>query len=394
MLQKIKDLSKQFAPQVIANRRHLHSHPELSYKEYNTQKYVAEQLKNMGLQPVEIANTGLVAMIEGRNPSQKIIGLRADMDALPIIEANEVSYKSQNLGVMHACGHDAHTASLLGVAQLLTNLKDEFDGTVKLLFQPAEEVAPGGATLMIADGALLNPAPVNMLGQHVAPNIPVGKIGFREGMYMASADELYLTVKGKGGHGAMPEMGTDPVLIASHIIVAMQQIISRNRNPRYPSVLSFGKVIANGATNVIPNEVYIEGTFRAMDEEWRAEGLAKVKKIAEGLAEAMGGSCEVFIQKGYPFLKNHPELTRRMKAQAIEYMGQENVIDLDIWLAAEDFAYYSQEVDSCFYRLGTRNEARGIVSGVHTPTFDIDEQALEIGAGLMAWLAVQELKIT
>jgi amidohydrolase len=283
---------------------------------------------------------------------------------------------------------------LRGVAKILNNLKGEFDGTVKLLFQPAEEVAPGGATLMIAGGALQNPAPAHVLGQHVAPNIPVGKIGFREGMYMASADELYLTVKGKGGHGAMPETGVDPVLIASHIIVAMQQIISRNRNPRYPSVLSFGKVIANGATNVIPNEVYIEGTFRAMDEVWRAEGLAKVKKIAEGMAEAMGGTCEVFIQKGYPFLKNNPELTQRMKAQAITYMGAENVIDLDIWLAAEDFAYYTQVVDSCFYRLGTRNESRGIVSGVHTPTFDIDEDALEIGAGLMSWLAVQELATT
>lgn len=380
------------AGEFVANRRYLHTNPELSFQEFNTQKYVAEQLKSMGITPTEIANTGLVATIEGRNPSSKVVALRADMDALPIVEANDVPYKSQNPGVMHACGHDVHTASLLGTSRILSQLKNDFEGTVKLVFQPAEEKAPGGASIMIEQGALQNPAPHKMLGQHVAPNIPVGKIGFREGMYMASADELYLTVKGKGGHGAMPENCIDPVLIASHIIVSMQQIISRNRNPRYPSVLTFGKVIANGATNVIPNEVYIEGTFRAMDEQWRAEGLEKIRKIAELTAEAMGGTCEVFIQKGYPFLQNEPELTRRMKGAAIDYMGQENVIDLDIWLAAEDFAFYTHHVDACFYRLGTRNEERGIISGVHTPTFDIDENALEIGAGLMSWLTVQELQ--
>lgn len=380
------------AGEFVANRRYLHTNPELSFQEFNTQKYVAEQLKSMGITPTEIANTGLVATIEGRNPDSKVVALRADMDALPIVEANDVPYKSQNPGVMHACGHDVHTASLLGTSRILSQLKNDFEGTVKLVFQPAEEKAPGGASIMIEQGALQNPAPHKMLGQHVAPNIPVGKIGFREGMYMASADELYLTVKGKGGHGAMPENCIDPVLIASHIIVSMQQIISRNRNPRYPSVLTFGKVIANGATNVIPNEVYIEGTFRAMDEQWRAEGLEKIRKIAELTAEAMGGTCEVFIQKGYPFLQNEPELTRRMKGAAIDYMGQENVIDLDIWLAAEDFAFYTHHVDACFYRLGTRNEERGIISGVHTPTFDIDENALEIGAGLMSWLTVQELQ--
>lgn len=393
MKETIKQLATTFTAEIIGNRRHLHTNPELSFQEFNTQKFVAQKLKDMGITPVEIANTGLVATIEGRNPSSKVVALRADMDALPIVEANDVPYKSQNPGVMHACGHDVHTASLLGTAKILSELKHTFDGTVKLVFQPAEEKAPGGASIMIEQGVLQNPTPHKMLGQHVAPNIPVGKIGFREGMYMASADEIYLTVKGKGGHGAMPEICIDPVLIASHIIVAMQQIISRNRNPRYPSVLTFGKVIANGATNVIPNEVYIEGTFRAMDEEWRAEGLKRIRKIAELTAEAMGGSCEVFIQKGYPFLKNEPELTRRMKGAAVDYMGAENVIDLDIWLAAEDFAFYTHHVDACFYRLGTRNEARGIVSGVHTPTFDIDETALSIGAGLMTWLAVQELSM-
>ena len=392
LLEKIKQLSAEITPDTLVNRHHIHANPELSYQEFQTQAYVLEQLERMGIKAKKIANTGLIAEIKGKNPDSRVVALRADMDALPILETNDVPYKSKNPGVMHACGHDVHTASLLGTSRILSQLKNDFEGTVKLVFQPAEEKAPGGASIMIEQGALQNPAPHKMLGQHVAPNIPVGKIGFREGMYMASADELYLTVKGKGGHGAMPENCIDPVLIASHIIVSMQQIISRNRNPRYPSVLTFGKVIANGATNVIPNEVYIEGTFRAMDEQWRAEGLEKIRKIAELTAEAMGGTCEVFIQKGYPFLQNEPELTRRMKGAAIDYMGQENVIDLDIWLAAEDFAFYTHHVDACFYRLGTRNEERGIISGVHTPTFDIDENALEIGAGLMSWLTVQELQ--
>jgi amidohydrolase len=394
LLEQIKSLASANAQETVKNRHHLHQNPELSYQEKETQAYVEAQLKAMGISSNRIADTGLIALIEGKNPSKKVIALRADMDALPIFEANQVPYKSQREGVMHACGHDVHTSSLLGTAKILQEIRGEFEGTVKLLFQPAEEKAPGGASIMIQDGALQNPIPNGILGQHVAPNIPVGKIGFREGMYMASADELYLTVKGKGGHGAMPDICVDPILIASHIIVAMQQIISRNKNPRLPSVLTFGKIEGLGATNIIPDEVKIQGTFRAMDEAWRADGLAKMKKLAEGMAEAMGGTCEFKVLKGYPFLQNNPALTRRMKEAAIEYMGQEHVIDLDIWMAAEDFAWYTHHVDACFYRLGTRNEARGIISGVHTPTFDIDEQALEIGPGLMAWLAIQELQIT
>lgn len=389
---KIKQLAKDYAAEVVVNRRYLHTNPELSFQEYNTAKFVAQKLKDIGLTPQEgIANTGVVALIEGRNPSSKVIGLRADMDALPIFEKNDVPYKSQNEGVMHACGHDAHTSSLLGTAKILHQLRNEFEGTIKLVFQPAEEKAPGGASIMIKEGVLENPSPASMLGQHVAPNIPVGKIGFREGMYMASTDEIYMTIKGKGGHGAMPDQLIDPVLIASHVIVSLQQIISRNRKPANPSVLSFGRFIADGVTNVIPNEVTIQGTFRCMDEEWREDGLRRMKKMAEGITEAMGGVCDFEIVKGYPFLKNHPELTRRIKAEATTFMGAENIIDLDLWMAGEDFAFYSQVVDSCFYRLGTRNEARGIVSGVHTPTFDIDEAALEIGPGLMSWLAIREL---
>jgi amidohydrolase len=392
MLEKIKALANELAEETIANRRYIHANPELSFQEYNTQKYVESKLLEMGLKPQKIADTGLFAVIEGKNPSKKVVALRADMDALPITETNDIDYKSKNIGVMHACGHDVHTASLLSTAHILNSLKTDFEGSVKLVFQPAEEKAPGGASIMIKEGVLQNPAPSKMLGQHVAPQIPVGKIGFREGMYMASTDELYMTVTGVGGHGAMPDICVDPVLITAHIIVALQQIISRNKDPRFPSVLSFGKVIANGATNVIPNEVKVEGTFRCMNETWRAEGLAKMKKMAEGIADAMGASCEFFVLKGYPYLENEPIFTRRMKAAAIEYMGNENVIDLDLWMAGEDFAFYTHHVDSCFYRLGTRNEAMGIISGVHTPNFNIDENALIHGPGLMAWLAIQELE--
>jgi amidohydrolase len=389
---KVKSLVREHAQEVIDIRRHIHAHPELSFEEYETAKYVAQKLRSFGLNPTEgVADTGVVAVIEGKNPETKVIALRADMDALPIVEANDVPYKSTRPGVMHACGHDVHTSSLLGTAQVLSQLKDQFEGSVKLIFQPGEEKIPGGASLMIKAGALESPRPHHILGQHVLPHLPVGKVGFREGMYMASADEIYMTVKGKGGHGAMPEQNIDPVLITSHIIVALQQIISRHASPKMPSVLSFGKVIANGATNVIPNEVKVEGTFRTMDEDWRAKAHHRIRAIAESIAEGMGGSCELNIMKGYPFLQNSPELTRRAQNYAREFLGEENVVDLDLWMAAEDFSYYTQVADACFYRLGTGNEARGITSSVHTPTFDIDEHALETGVGLMSWITLQEL---
>lgn len=390
---KIKILAKAFKEEAVFTRRHLHKNPELSFKEYNTAAFVKERLIEMGITEIESkAGTGWSALIEGRNPQKHILALRADMDALPIIEANEVSYKSQNFGVMHACGHDVHTASLLCAAKILQELKNDFEGTVKLIFQPGEEVAPGGASLMIRDRVLENPRPSGIIGQHVMPLIPVGKVGFRPGIYMASADELYIKVKGKGGHGAMPEMLIDPVLIACHLIVALQQVVSRSASPKIPSVLSFGRVEALGATNVIPNEVNIQGTFRTLDEPWRAKAHQKMLQIAHGIVEGMGGELDFEIRKGYPFLKNDPQMTARAIQAAQDYLGEENVLNLDLWMASEDFAFYSQEVDGCFYRLGTRNEEKGIISGVHTPTFDIDEDALEIGAGLMAWLAVSELK--
>jgi amidohydrolase len=391
LLSRIKTMAADNAADTVALRQHLHAHPELSFQEFNTMAFVTAELQKLGLAPQPIANTGVVALIEGRNPGVRTVALRADMDALPITEQNEVPYKSINPGVMHACGHDVHTSSLLGAARILVQLRDEFEGTVKLMFQPGEELLPGGASLMIKEGVLENPKPASVLGQHVFPMLPAGQIGIRPGRYMASTDELYLTVRGKGGHGAMPEMNLDPVLVAAHIIVAAQQIVSRRASPKMPSVLSFGKVIANGATNVIPNEVYIEGTFRTLNEEWRNEAHEHLRRLCEGLADSMGATCELEIRRGYPYLENEPQLTARIRAAAEQYLGAENVIELDQWLAAEDFAYFSQAADACFYRLGTRAADGRFAASVHTPTFDIEPKALETGPGLMAWLTLQEL---
>ena len=388
---KISRLAQEFHQEVIENRRHLHANPELSFEEYQTSAFVKAKLDELGISYQSMADTGIVALIKGSKASNNVVALRADMDALPILEANDVPYKSTKEGVMHACGHDVHTSSLLGTAKILAELKDEFAGTVKLIFQPAEERLPGGASLMIKEGVLENPKPQAVIGQHVMPMIETGKVGFRSGKYMASTDEIYVTVHGKGGHGAQPQQNIDPVLITSHIIIALQQIVSRVADPKIPSVLSFGKVIANGATNVIPNEVKLEGTFRTMDEEWRAKAHKAMKKMAEGIAEAMGGSCDFNIMNGYPFLINEEKLTANAKAFAEEYLGPENVLDLDIWMAAEDFAYYSQVSDACFYRLGTGNEKRGITSSVHTPTFDVDEDSLKLSIGLMTYIALKQL---
>uniref|UniRef100_UPI004047BDC0 M20 metallopeptidase family protein n=1 Tax=Roseivirga sp. TaxID=1964215 RepID=UPI004047BDC0 len=392
LLDEVKQLASEFSDDTIRIRRHLHAHPELSFQEYETAKFVAAELRRIGIEPKEgVAGTGITALIEGRNPKSKTIALRGDMDALPIFEKNEVPYKSKNEGVMHACGHDVHTSCLLGAARILNHLKDQFEGTVKLVFQPGEEKNPGGASLMIKDGALENPRPQRMLGQHVMPYISTGKIGFREGQYMASADEIYLTVKGKGGHAALPDKVIDPILIASHIIVALQQVVSRNADPKKPTVLSFGQISGGHAQNVIPDEVKISGTFRALNEDWRFEAHKRITSIAQGLAEAMGGSCDVLIDVGYPFLINDPETTQIARKAAEAYVGAENLVDLDLWMGAEDFAYYSHEIPSCFYRLGTGNEDKGTTLGVHTPKFNIDEDAIEIGIGLMAWLALAEL---
>ena len=392
LLEEIKSLSEKHWPETVGYRRHIHANPELSFNEVQTSDFVSKKLARLGIAFTRLAQTGIVGLIKGKNPDKKCIALRADMDALPIKEANDVPYRSMNEGVMHACGHDVHTASLLATSWILTQVRDKFEGTVKVIFQPGEEKNPGGASIMINEGVLENPKPSAILGQHVMPLVDSGKVGFREGMYMASSDEIYLRVIGKGGHAAAPDLAIDPVVIASHIIIALQQIISRNANPKQPTVLSFGKISADGATNIIPNEVKIAGTFRALDEEWRDEGLKKIETMAKSLAEGMGGKCEVKISRGYPYLQNDVELTKRIRQAANEYVGEQNIVDIDLTLGSEDFAYYSHIIPASFYRMGTRNEQKRITSYVHTPTFDIDEEALKQGPGLMAWMAVQELQ--
>ena len=391
MLSEIKKLALDIHDELIATRRYLHTHPELSFQEYNTSGYIKSQLDKIGIPWKSMATTGIVGIIEGEKKSGKVIALRADIDALPITESNTCDYASISNGVMHACGHDAHTASLLGAAKILHALKDKYGGTVKLIFQPGEEKLPGGASLMIKEGVLDNPKPQGVIGQHVSPMVKVGQVAIRKGKFMASMDEISMKISGKGGHGAQPHMNIDPVMIAAQILVALQQIVSRKAKPVLPTVLSFGKIIADGAFNVIPNSVYLEGTFRTMDEAWRLEAHRQIIKMATTIAEGMGGHCEVNIARGYPFLINDEKLSDEIRMYAEEYVGKENVLNADIWMAAEDFAYYSQQADSCFYLLGIANMEKGISSSLHTPTFDIDEDALIIGSGLMAYLAVKQL---
>src|SRR5690606_37829913 len=329
MLPDIKALSARILPEVVRIRRHLHQHPELSFQEYATSDYIKSQLDEIGVAWRPIAGTGVLATIEGESPASNAIALRADIDALPIQEANAVDYASKNPGVMHACGHDFHTSSLLGTARILQHYRSKFRGTIKLFFQPGEEVLPGGASLMIKEGALRDPVPVAVIGQHAMPRIPVGKIGIRKGKHMASMDSISIRIVGKGGHGAEPHTVIDPVVIASHVVVARQQIVSRKASPREPSVLSFGKVIANGAFNVIPDEVQLEGTSRAMNEEWREKALGLIENMAREVAAGMGATCEVRIGRGYPCLVNEEKLTTSVRNDAVEYLGADNVMNED-----------------------------------------------------------------
>ncbi len=386
MQEKIKALAKQYATEFIEVRHHLHAHPELSYQEFETSKFVQGKLKEFGI-PFEIkATTGVVGLIAGKNPGKRIIALRADMDALPIKEANDVPYKSTNEGVMHACGHDVHTTCLLGASKILNELKNDWEGTVKLIFQPGEEKNPGGASLLIKEGVLENPKPASIFGLHVHPGLPVGKLSFRSGKVMASADELYITIKGKGGHAASPHLCIDPILIASHLIISLQQIVSRYNNPYNPTVLSITSFKGGATTNVIPNEVKLKGTFRAMDEEWRYRAHSIIRKMATELVHSMGGEIDLTIDVGYPSVYNNEALNELAKEKAELFIGKQNVEETEKRMGAEDFGYYSQQIPGCFFRLGVMNEEKGIVSGVHTPTFNIDENAIEIGMGMMAWL--------
>jgi amidohydrolase len=389
MKQKIKQLANQYFDEFNAVRQHLHAHPELSYQEFNTSKFIQEKLTSWGIAFKVLATTGVVAIIEAKNPTKRIIALRADMDALPIQEENEVPYKSTIPNVMHACGHDVHTSCLLGAAKILQETKEEWEGTVKLIFQLGEEKNPGGASLMIKEGVLQNPKPTGIIGLHVHTGMPVGKLSFRKGRVMASADEIYITIKGEGGHAAAPHLTVDTVLIASHLIVSLQQIISRNNNPLSPSVLTISSINGGNTTNVIPSEVKLMGTFRAMDEAWRFKAHELIKKQTIAIVEGMGATVDVLIDVGYPTVDNDPAFTQQCWDIAKDFMGEENVDETEIRMGAEDFGYYTQQIPGCFYRLGVRNEAKGIVHGVHTPKFDIDERAIETGMAMMAWLGIK-----
>jgi amidohydrolase len=384
--QKIKELAKTFAPEFIEVRHHLHSHPELSYQEYETSKFVKGKLDSYGIPYEAKAVTGVVGIIKGKNPEKRIVALRADMDALPIQEENDLPYRSVNPGVMHACGHDVHTTCLLGAAKILAETKNEWEGTVKLIFQPGEEKNPGGASIMIKEGVLKDPAPQCIFGMHVNPQLETGKLSFRGGKVMASADEIYITIKGKGGHAAAPHTTTDTILVASHIVVALQQVISRNNDPLSPSVLSITSFQGGFTTNVIPTEVKLMGTFRAMDEKWRFKAHELIKKMVNAVAESMGAEADLTIDVGYPVVFNNEELNERARKVGQEYMKDSNVEETEMRMGAEDFGYYCQEIPGCFFRLGTGNTSKGITAGVHTPKFNIDESAIETGIGMMAML--------
>lgn len=384
ILETITGLSKTYKEEFIAVRRHIHANPELSYQEFNTSQFIRTKLNEWNIPNEMMANTGVVGLIKGNNPDSRIIALRADIDALPIQETNEVDYKSKNDGVMHACGHDVHTTCLLGAAKILNELKDEWEGTIKLIFQPGEEKNPGGASLMIDEGVLENPAPTAIFGLHVHPSLPVGQFSFREGKAMASADEIYITVSGKGGHAAAPHLTGDTILAASQMIVNMQQIISRRNDPLNPSVLSITSFQGGNTTNVIPSEVKLMGTFRAMDEKWRFEAHDLIRKVCIHTAALAGIDVDVLIDVGYPYLINNPVLTQAAIQTAVLVAGEENITETELRMGAEDFAYYSHRIPACFYRLGVGNEAKGITSGVHTSAFNIDENAIEEGMRMVA----------
>ena len=389
----IRQKSSQYFSDIAGIRHHIHSHPELSFKEHETVAFVSQTLHGWGItNQKRLAGTGLVALIEGKIPEKKCIALRADMDALPIHEENDIDYRSKNDGVMHACGHDVHTSCLLGAARILNDLKNELEGTIKLIFQPGEEKHPGGASLMIEAGVLKDPVPAAILALHVYPHLPVGTVGFRAGQYMASADEIYITIEGRGGHAAQPHHTVDPIATAAQVIVALQQVISRKANPLSPSVLTFGSIHGGFATNVIPDKVELLGTFRAMDETWRAEAHRLIRTITEQMCAAYGAKATVEIPKGYPSLFNDPALTASATNWAGDYVGSDKVHHLDMRMGAEDFSFYTHHAPGCFFRIGTNRDNKEYTIPVHNAHFNIDERAMETGMGVMAWCAVNALK--
>ncbi len=393
MIDNIKRKAEEYFPEIQSIRHHIHANPELSFEEYKTAEFISGKLTEFGIEhQTGIAGTGIVGIIKGKNPDKKCIAVRADMDALPIHEANDVPYRSKNDGVMHACGHDVHSTCLLGVARILNDLKDDWEGTVKLIFQPGEEKHPGGASLMIKDGVLENPKPEAIFGLHVYPHMPSGTVGFRSGQYMASTDEIYITIEGKSGHAALPHKAVDPIAIAAQVITGLQQVVSRKGNPIIPSVLTFGKIDAGFATNVIPDKLELWGTLRTMNEEWRAEAHQWIRDFTIKTCEAYGAKATVDIPPGYPSLFNDPEITPKAESWAKAFLGDDNVKTLDLRMAGEDFSFYTQHMPGCFFRIGTNKNDKEFTASVHNAHFDIDEESMKTGIGTMAWIVANALQ--
>lgn len=385
MKEKILELSDLFFDEIVSIRRYMHMHPELSFQEFETSNYIKSILKSWDINFLDgYANTGILVNLEGKEPSSRVIALRADFDALPILEENDVEYKSKNEGIMHACGHDAHTASMLGALKILHTTKDHWRGTIKFIFQPAEERLPGGAKQMIEEGVLENPNVQHVIAQHVLPELEVGKVGFRCGTYMASTDELYVTISGKGGHAAIPSSYNNPIIASSELVLDLNQFF----NDKVDAIFAIGYIDGTGSTNIIPNEVNLMGTFRALDESFRLESHNHMNRIVDQVAKKYNIKIDLNIKKGYPALNNDIQFTLNQINKAKEFLGEKNVIDLPIRMTAEDFSYFANAVPSCFYRLGTGNKDKGLIHGLHTSKFNIDEDSLKIGMGLMAFLAI------
>lgn len=395
MKQLIKVKSDAYFDEVVAIRRQLHQHPELSFCEKETAELIKRVLasKNIEYQS-DIAGNGVVATITGNSKLQTSnfkLALRADLDALPIQESSDLPFRSVNDGVMHACGHDAHTAMLLGITMILNDLRDKFSGTVKLIFQPGEEKLPGGASLMIKEGVIDD---VDMIiAQHVYPDLPCGEVGFHAGAYMASSDEVNITVKGRGGHAAKPAERDNTLLAAAKIVSELSKLYSEKDINACKSngLLTFGSFVADGTYNVVPSEVNLKGTMRTFDENKRKLLKDNILKISNEIAAEFGCKAEVFIEQGYPSLQNDVKLTEKCAAFAKDYLGDSMVKELPQLMTAEDFAWYSQKVPACFYRLGTANPSKGIDSKQHTANFNIDEESMKIGMETMTYLTLNLL---
>jgi len=387
LLHFIQKKSEELFEKVKGYREHLHQYPELSYQEEQTATFVENKLKEIGVSNIQrVGKTGVTALILGEKHTlnDNFIGLRADLDALPIHEQNDRPYKSKKDGIMHACGHDVHTSILLGVAELLLAIRNELPFPIKLIFQPGEEQNPGGASILIEEGVLEQPHVSKLYALHVFPELEVGKIGFKEGLYMASCDEIHLTINGKGGHGATPHQCIDPIVIGATLVTSLQQIVSRSCDPKTPCVLTFGHFEALGATNIIPSKAKLKGTFRTMDETWRAKALELIEEQINSIVATFGGTVELEIRKGYPCLINDESLTKELKNKSLKLFNNKDIVDLPIRLTSEDFSFYSQKAPVCFFRLGVANKEKGIIYGVHHPQFDIDENALKYGMMTMA----------